>query len=123
MAKNRNNRQSSYHRPNMWGMIRDIGVASLNKGQFPFALVGTFVIIVLVRLPAEELSKLVFEIFESFKSFHLMGWFLFASSVLSWYLNAKHLRKIHTNEMNRVSDEKKNLQKQLTGENLKTSNK
>ena len=60
-AKN-NHRKNNYHRPNVWGMIRDVCFASLNKGQFPLAIFGGILVILILKLPDEDASKLILQL-------------------------------------------------------------
>ncbi|MCD4745408.1 MAG: hypothetical protein K8R58_03830 [Bacteroidales bacterium] len=122
MSTRKQKSQNNYCRPNLWGMIRDIGVASLNKGQFPLALFGTIIIILMLKLSSDDASKLIFKIVTLFKSMHLVGWILSFVFVIGWYMNTRKLRRLHTSEMRRIAQEKKKLQEILIGKKLKTSN-
>lgn len=123
MARKKNAKTGNFSsNTNFWGMLRDIFVASLNKGQFPIAIVGAVMIILLVKMPLEASTKLVFELLKLFKSLHLLGWGLFLLTTIGWYFNSKKLRRIHSLEMSRVSVEKKELQETLIGRSLQTSN-
>jgi len=109
------------NRPNLWGMIQNISIASLNKGQFPIAMVTILLLILIIKLPPEDASKLLFDILELLKSMHILGWILSLISLVAWYLNTKHIRKIHVIEVNRIAEEKKELQQQLLGKKLSSS--
>ena len=122
MAKNNLNGQNA-SRPNIWGMIWDIGVSSLNKGQFPIDIVGTVIIILVLKMTPQDSSKLVFEILNLFKNYYLIGWGTGGVVIMGWYFNSKHLRRIHSEEMTRVTEEKKELQQMLTNKKLPSSNK
>lgn len=120
MSRSKNHKK--YNHPNVWAMLRDVLIASINRGQFLTAIVGLIILVTLIRLPQEELSNLVFEVLELFKSLYLIGWALFFAAIAGWYFNAKSLRKMHSNEMNRMASEKKDLQEKLIGK-MKTSNR
>ena len=122
MTSKKQTKQDSHNRPNLWGMIRDIGVTSLNKGQFPLAMFGSIIIILMLKLPPSDASKLVFTIVDLFKTMHLMGWTLSFIFIIGWYLNTRKLRKLHSSEMLRISKEKKELQESILGQQLQTSN-
>lgn len=68
--------KNNYSRPNIWGMIRDVMIASLNKGQFLLGIVGLIIIILVAKLPSKDVSTLFFGIIELFKSSHFLGWTL-----------------------------------------------
>jgi len=122
MAKTQNE-QNNHNKPNIWGMLRDVAIASLNKGQFPMAIVGGLFFTTLLKMDSAEVTRLVFETLNLFKSFHLVGWGLSGVSILGWYLNSKWLWGMHRDEIERISQEKKELQQHLTGKNLSSSNK
>lgn len=115
-------RQNNSHKTNLWGMIRDVCVASMNKGQFPIAIFGAIIIILILKMSSEDSSKLVFELMGKFSSLYLLGWFLFIVVIMCWYFSNKNLRRIQALEMKRVTEEKKILQEQLTKRKLQTSN-
>lgn len=115
-------KQNNYHRPNFWGMLRDVMIASLNKGQFPLAVLGLIVVILIAKMPSEDASKLIFELLELVRKFQILGWLISVFSLIGWFYNTKHLRKIHSVEMSRVSMEKKELQQKLLDKKLQTSN-
>lgn len=51
--------QSNYYRPNFWGMVRDIIIASINKGQF-LLMGGWLIIFVLIlKVDSNEASHLL----------------------------------------------------------------
>lgn len=104
------------------GMIRDVLVASLNKGQFPLALVFVIFIIIFCRLPEADLSKFVFDFWNKCERFYVIGWILFGVTLFGWYFNTRYIRKNHAQEMHRIAEEKKYLQEQLTNRKIPSSN-
>jgi hypothetical protein len=123
MTRRKNNRNSGeYHKPNIWGMLRDIGVSSLNKGQFPIAIAGAIIIILIIKMPSEDASKLIFDLLGLLLSTHIIGWILAFVLSIGWFLHVKSNRRIHTEEMRRVTDEKNRLQETLLNKKLTSSN-
>jgi hypothetical protein len=120
---NKRGKKNNYHRPNVWGMIRDIGVASLNKGQFPLAVFATIVILIVLRMPQETIAKFAFEILAQFKSLHIVGWVLSGLLASGWLIHSKKLRRVFSREFERISGEKKTLQEKLNAKVLPSSNK
>jgi hypothetical protein len=104
-----------------WKMARDVLVASLNKGQFPFAMMGVVSLALIWRMPKQDLSKLVFELLESAKSGAILGWLLFAVAILGWFLHARAARAAFTREMNRITGERNRYQSQAMGASLQSS--
>lgn len=94
-------------------MMRDVLVASLNKGQFPIAILGVIVIIWLVRLPESDLSKLTFGTLNLFKSYYIGGYFSSIALALGWFYHSKRQRRMHTDEITRLSESRTELQERL----------
>lgn len=103
-------------RPNFWGMIRDIAIVSINKGQFPLAIAAAVIMIILLKLPSEDVSKLIFRVFDNFNLTNWGGWLLSFILTLVWYINIKTLRNNHLKEIDRIDKEKENLEQLLMAE-------
>ena len=102
-------------------MIRDVLVASINKGQFLVALVGAIVFLFIWRIPAQDLTLLAREIGAGLQEWSVIGWLLFALVSLSWCVFAIRSRRIYRAEIRRVSAEKSDLQKKLLGTDAPSS--
>lgn len=98
----------------MWDAIRDIMIASINKGQFPMAMVGLIVIIALIRMPSEAVATLMTQFIEELVSLRIAGWSISVIITFSWYRHAKKLRRVYTKEVDRIAEEKNELQQKLT---------
>ncbi|AYB34817.1 hypothetical protein [Chryseolinea soli] len=105
-----------------WQAIRDILVMSMNKGQFPVALIGLVVICFVFKMPEKDVSKLVFELLALFKSLHLVGWTLGVVTSIGWLLHSKHQRRMINKEMARISRERNEKQAKLLERELRSSN-
>lgn len=117
MAKSKSlQKQYNPARPNLWGMIRDIAIISINKGQFPLAVVAAIMIIVLLKIPSEDLSKLAFRVLEKFELANWGGWVLSLILVFLWYFTSKTLRKNYFKELDRIIKENEELQQLLLAE-------
>lgn len=122
MSKSNNKRKKrEYNRPNFWGMIQNVLIASLNKGQLLGGVVGLCVIIMVIKLPSEDTKELILEFLAKFGDYHYIGWILGVFSTIGWYFGTKRTRRIHTEEIRRISEEKKQLQIQLTKKKLRSS--
>ena len=102
-------------------MVRDVSIASMNKGQFPLAIVGVIFIISISKLSEENTAKLILKLVDSFVNLHLLGWFLFIMSLFGWFLTAKLLRKSHSDEIKRIAEHKTELQQKVLNKKLKSS--
>lgn len=91
--------------------FRDIFIAAINRGQLLTAILGLFLIVVVWRLPQEDLSGFVRMVIESLISGHLLGYVLFVLTLTGWFVNSRRLRTIASKEQKRIGDEKTELQK------------
>lgn len=103
-------------------MMRDVLIASLNKGQFPLALVGCILIIVFLRMPAQDLSKFLFQVLEYLREGYVGGYILFGLSLVGWYSHSRFQRRFHSAEVTRIADERNKLQSAELGRRLESSN-
>ena len=120
MSNNKKDKNS--YKPNFWGMMRDVLIASMNKGLFLPAMTGFLLMILVIKLPMEEVSILLHRLIDLFVSFKITGWVAAGGVTFAWYFNAKFLRRSHTNEMTRIGDEKKGLQEKVVNKKLPSSN-
>lgn len=114
--------QSNYYRPNFWGMVRDIIIASINKGQF-LLMGGWLIIFVLIlKVDSNEASHLLRNFKTLLIDLRILGWSLSGITIVGWYFNLKFVRRSFHREMNRISREKKEYQEKQLGYKLDTSN-
>ncbi|TYK73184.1 hypothetical protein FSY59_00565 [Comamonas sp. Z3] len=73
--------------------IRDVFIASINKGQFPFAVVGAILALLLMRVPQEDIVPLIKWMVETVGSAYYLGYLLFVATVFAWYFHAQRVRK------------------------------
>lgn len=109
MPQRNNNKKT-----NIWDVIRDVLIASINKGQFPLALFSLIVVILVVKMDGDKATELIFRIFEELLSLRLLGWALSIILIAAWYRHARKLRRVFTEEVTRIANEKTALQQKLT---------
>lgn len=112
-----------YARPNMWGFFRDVTIKAINRGQLPILLVCAMLIIYLIKLPADAMIDLSVKIADRLSGWHYWGWCIAIVSVFGWYYTNRRQRHLHTEEMRRISNEKKKLQEMLSKKQLQSSNR
>ena len=117
------NSKRTFNRPNLWGMIQNVLIASLNKGQFLLGIIGLGFIIMIVKLSPADTKIFLDSLLEAAGSWKYAGWMLGIFSTAGWFFGTKRLRTLHTKEINRISEEKKNLQQsKLNNKRLSSSN-
>jgi hypothetical protein len=96
-------------RSNFWGMI----VASINKGQFPFIILGIVSIVLIIRLPPNDVVSLTDRVLEHFNLMYVGGWLLSFLLIILWIILGRMSKKDLIDELNRISKEKEYLYKLL----------
>ncbi|MFY0631110.1 MAG: hypothetical protein JXR05_12065 [Flavobacteriaceae bacterium] len=118
-----NKKKNSYNKPNFFGMIQNITIASMNKGQLPFTAVFVIFLVIAIRFPSSDIPDFLSRILEIPLFNSILGWFIaFLSIFVGRYFN-KRQRRIFETELRRVTDEKAKLQAVLQKRKLPTSNK
>ena len=103
--------------------IRDVLIASLNRGQFPLAIFAVILGLIIWRMPEARVADLADEILRLLATGSLLGYILAFALVVSWTVHARSQRRTYENEMRRMSYEKKRLQRKLTDTNISSSEK
>lgn len=106
-----------------WQALRDMVIAAMNRGQLPILSVFLLILVVLLRMPEDDLSKLAFSVLEKLEKGELWAYGVLCVVILCWYVHARLMRKEFSIEMERVGKEKSKLQSKLTNTKLKSSNK
>jgi hypothetical protein len=104
-----------------WHMVRDVLIASMNKGQFPLALFGMILVVLIWSMPPADVSLLVFQVIDDLKRGYLFGYALAAGTASGWFVHAKFQRRVITEEMRRIGNERSSLQKRELGAKVKSS--
>lgn len=102
-------------------MIRDVLVASINKGQFLIALTGLIILVFIVRLPPAALQALAQSVVEKLDQGDLVGWLLFVFVSIAWAIISRRSRATSRNEISRIGKEKSILQQKLLGTDATSS--
>lgn len=86
-------------------MLRDVLVASLNRGQFPMAVIGLIAVIAICRMPAADLSRLVFRLLDAAEAHAYGGYVLTVTIALAWAIHSMRLRREFTAEIKRLNEQ------------------
>jgi hypothetical protein len=115
----KNNHQSV----NFWLFLQNVLRRSMDKGQFPMAIVGIIVISMIWKMPSEDVSKLAFEMLSKVEKGQLTGWISALLSLTGWYVHIRVQRKTASDEVARVANEKTKYQASALGEKVESSEK
>ena len=102
-------------------MIRDVLVASINRGQLPQATAAIVVIVIVVKMPSDDVSKLASSAISKLVDGSLAGWAIAALAIIGWAWHARRQRRWWNTEMDRVSRERTKYQKIALKEKLGSS--
>lgn len=99
-------------------MLRDVLIASMNKGQFPLALSALIFVVLILKMPQKDVSTLVFRLLDRAEARELLGWVSTVTMVVVWYLHTRSLRRWCAAELDRISNERNSLQRKSLGNGL-----
>ncbi|WP_438423059.1 hypothetical protein [Aquimarina macrocephali] len=124
MARNEKSRKkNNAARPNFWGMLQNVLIASLHKGQL-LPMTGTLgVIIFMIRLPSDQLLIFLDKMLNYSLFNCILGWIIAIIVTFGSIYITKRQRRIHTTEIKRLAEEKKALQQIISNKKLPSSNK
>lgn len=105
----------------MWDTISRVFITSMNKGQFPAAILGLILIIITLRIPPEDLSRFVFEVKEDIKGGALLGYAVGFFATSGWFIHARWQRRVISNEIHRIGQEKSRIQTDVLEVDVKSS--
>jgi hypothetical protein len=105
----------------LFEFLRDVLIASIEKGQFPAALIAMIVLSMIWRMPPADVSKLVFRLFDVAEEKGFIGYVASVLCLFGWFFHARYQRGLITREMRRVSRERNQLQARELGKKLKSS--
>lgn len=100
MAKSKPSKaEANKYSPNMWGMVQNVLINATNKGQIIAGFVGMIILIGILKMPPEDVSKLFFKTFDALKSLYALGWVLTFFVTVTSVIMFNRLRRMHKQEM------------------------
>src|SRR5437870_7546414 len=117
MAKPRNKPAEGRRPDGMWRAVSTVLVASMNKGLFVPACIFFLILVMLLKTPSEYFPTL----WKSLGGYWMWGYILAIVTLSVWGMNVRYLRRVHHNEMTRISGEKTKLQEELQRRKLPSS--
>lgn len=102
-------------------MLRDVLVASLNRGQFPMAIMGLIAVITVCRMPPADLSRLVFRLLDVAEEREYMGYGLSVLIAVAWAIHSKRQRREMAAEIRRLSGQRNQPQQMAFDRQISSS--
>ncbi|HDG0627991.1 hypothetical protein [Serratia nevei] len=103
--------------------FRDIVNRAMSTGQLLPLGIFLLLLISFWRVPTDELAAVLHEIIAGLRDSTLWGWILFIVAIVCWAKHAKSMRKMFSEEADRIGSEKTKLQQQQTTQRLGTSDR
>ncbi len=95
---------------NFW----DVAMRAIDRGQFPLFAIWSLALLALVRVSRSFLERYLL-------NYAIWGWVLWLVTLGGWLVHVRWLRRKYSEEIDRLSEEKKSLQEQLAGRKLSSS--
>lgn len=111
--KKENEQTRTKYNPNIWGMIQNILIHSMNRGQLFLAGIFLIILISIVKLESKELFNIYHEIFEIIKTLKYFGWFFAFLLMVTWFIIGTRSNKVHIEQINKLLEENEKLHQQL----------
>jgi hypothetical protein len=89
VAKSGGNAPQRVHRFGFAEMLRDVLVASIERGQFLIATISLILTIVVLKLPGETMSALIVRVRDSFDRACFLGYVIAAVLAVSWFWHSR----------------------------------
>jgi hypothetical protein len=107
----------------LWHALRDVLIASMNKGLFLPTVAFLTTIAMILKMPAQDVSRLAFEILKKLENGDLVGYVLSVLLTSGWYVHSKYQRRSIVAEQRRISEERNEWQNRALRGNIESSEK
>lgn len=108
--------------PVTWAQaFRDIGIRFLSSGKFNPTLAFILILAAIIKAPRDKIPEIIKTLSERSVMWQFMGWFTAAAILLCFIVLFLLKRKIYLNEIDRVKNERDQLQEKLTDHTLQHS--
>lgn len=121
MSGRKHKKNKNIQEYNLWSFLHLTLRDAMNKGVLLPATLSILLILTVLKMPSDDVSKLVFSLLESFKDWSITGWVLAVFLAFGWVFHAKWQRSGFTRELSRIGNEKSKLQERLLGADVKSS--
>jgi len=102
-------------------MINNVLLASLVKGQFLTSLLFLTFIVMVLKMPSDDVSRLMFNILSDLENGKLLGYVLALIMGGGWFVTIRWQRRTITHEMKRIAETRDKSQEHHLGGLLESS--
>ena len=117
----RKSREGVGDKINLFRMLRDVLIQSMSKGQLPVAGMILLLIVVILKMPGEDVSQLATEVVRLLVKGWLLGWVLAGALAIGWFVHTKKQRQLIVKELDRLSDERNEWQRKFINDKVRSS--
>lgn len=106
----------------LWEAAQNVLIAAMERGQLLGIGLLFCVLLIIARLPADELSLFVRTILNGFAGYYYIGYAVAGAAVIGWRAHVQRLIKKHELEEKRIAEERNILQQRALPGLLASSN-
>lgn len=108
---------------NIFVFLRDVLLAGLSRGKLLPITISLIIIIAIVKMPSEDVSNLVFEVYGNLVDTSILGYVLFLCALICWGIHMRWQRRVNAREVSRLSQERNEWQRKAIGQDHIESSK
>jgi hypothetical protein len=105
-----NRKPGSSNKLNFWAMMNNVLITSLSKGQFPIACLFFVFVVILLKMPGDEVARMALGILADLGNFKLVGYALSIVLAGGWFIHTRWQRSKYEKELKRLVEERNQLQ-------------
>lgn len=90
--------------------VRDITNQAINRGQLPVLGIIVILLMLIWKMPQEQVGTFVMELLAAFRTNEILGWFFSVILALGWFFHARIMRRLYSLEFERIGREKSSAQ-------------
>lgn len=102
-------------------VVRDIVLKIVGRGQLLLLVAGLILLVIVARMPQEEIGHLALRLVEVFETEKLLGYLLSICILIAWGIHARLQRRWMHEELARMSNERNKVQSHALGNQVKPS--